>query len=405
MAFFPAQRLYFAYGSSLSVSEMKSRCPTSVFYSIAVLRNHRWFVNERGYANIVPALPGPTGNEDVVWGILYTLGAFDEELLDKHEGIPWAYSKADMDVEAVSITEDGRATRREVVRAMVYIDRERVQESYAWPEFIVKMNKGIQEAVERGVPSTWIQRVVRSYIADPSTVNGTEGQVEASAVLPVQEGTRPTSVTRPDFDGASHAQENLVGGSVVNGGLQKGRPNHNSASHGLEKSKYAHGGEMSGGQERKAVKDREMVIVHKKGPALGAYGHATKHLECWWWKVKGCCHFSDEECAYAHYETGTVANAPGTKKKGPLPEKRTAFFQPKTVSRRENSPSSKAEARKEHDELPYGYHQDWSGEQSKAEANPTWGEPVGEPVNEPVKNLMDSDPEWLTANDRKDIKW
>lgn len=452
MAFSSAPRLYFAYGSSLALSEMKSRCPTSTFYSIALLRNHRWFVNERGYANVLPSGPGSDGAEDVVWGILYTLRPFDEELLDKQEGIPWAYSKVDMDVEAIGITEDGRGTRREVVRALVYIDRERTQESYPWPEFMLKMNKGIQEAVERGLPTPWADRVVRPYMLDPSTVNGGERQAQVEGAASPDKGVRQTPVTRPESDRDSqihgseaggqtmngepqsprsnHASQThgpediIIGGHFVNGGSQKGRSNNNTnnggPSSGLEKSKYAYESRPSGAQERKAARAQQQGSsgLGKAAPSPNQIQN-TKQLECWWWKVRGSCRFSDTTCQYAHHDTGVVADPPGAAKKGSSHEKRNnaSSFQPKNIPRRERSPSFKSHhAGKENQKHPYGYQQDWSAgnqqdwnmapsqqqqqqqePEGKIEANASW--------SEQVENLMDSEPEWLVANDRKDVKW
>lgn len=396
MAFPSTPRLYFAYGSSLSTSEMQSRCSTSKFYSIAVLRNHRWFVNERGYANIVPSLPGQNGLEDVVWGILHTLRPFDEELLDKNEGIPWAYSKEDMDVEAVSITEDGRGTRREVVRALVYIDRERVQESYPWPKFVVKMNKGIQEAVERGLPRTWVDKVVRPYMVDPSTENGTEGRVKADGSPPVHDGAQSASTARPVSDHGSHTQDSLVGGQFLNGGSQKGRSDHGSQSQGLEKSKYAHDGSMKMADRGKAPDKRGATAGQEKTATLGTHGYGNKNLECWWWRVKGSCRNSDEECPFAHHDTGIAANAPGTGKKKAV-DKRPISIPHESVSWREDKPYPRANAENNGQKESYGYQQDWSGQQSTAETNASW--------SEQVENLMDSEPEWLASNDRTDVKW
>jgi hypothetical protein len=31
---------------------------------------------------------------------------------------------------------------------------------------------------------------------------------------------------------------------------------------------------------------------------------SVKHLTCFWWKEKGSCKYSDEECLYAHHDTG-----------------------------------------------------------------------------------------------------
>jgi gamma-glutamylcyclotransferase len=396
MAYSSTPRLYFAYGSSLSISEMKSRCPTCTFYSIAILRNHRWFVNERGYANIAPLLPGPNGIENVVWGILYNIRPFDEELLDKQESIPWAYSKSDMDVEAVSYTEDGRGTRREVVRALVYIDRERVQESYPWPEFITKMNNGIQEAAERGVPRMWIDKVVKIYLVEPSSANGAERQAEVKAISPTHSEAKPLSATRPESDRGSYTQEVLPAGPTVlpilNDRLQNGRPSQIAPLFGLEKSKYAHDRKlMSGAQQRKAT-------IQNRGPLSSAQPHDNKQLECWWWKIKGSCRFSDQQCAFAHHTTGTLANAPPGKKRAPSSEKQNASFQPNSTPRRNPSPSfSKPNAGKENEKQADASQQSSSAQQGRVDANPSW--------SDQVENLMDSEPEWLVSNDRKDVKW
>lgn len=37
---------------------------------------------------------------------------------------------------------------------------------------------------------------------------------------------------------------------------------------------------------------------------------SVKHLTCFWWKVKGDCRFSEEDCLYAHRDTGLLADAP-----------------------------------------------------------------------------------------------
>ena len=31
---------------------------------------------------------------------------------------------------------------------------------------------------------------------------------------------------------------------------------------------------------------------------------SVKHLTCFWWKEKGSCKYTEEECLYAHYDTG-----------------------------------------------------------------------------------------------------
>ena len=397
-------RLYFAYGSSLALSEMLSRCPTSSFYSMGLLRNHRWFVNERGYANVMPSAPGPNGLEDVVWGILYTLRQFDEELLDKHEGLPWAYSKEDMDVEAVSITGDGRGTRREIVRALVYIDRERVQESYAWPAFVVKMNRGIKEAIERGIPKMWFDSVVRSYIPEAGAVNAAEQEIAEERGLQAQNGARSAAIATPGSDRASHTQDSVAGGQSMNGTSQQGGINHGDQLHGLENSKYAQEVNVSGAHIQKEAKERYKPAPQKKPIAKGAQNFANKRLECWFFKVKGSCRFSDEECPYAHHDTGVLADPPGKKEKGPqlerngsLPHSRRAWQQEK------GKPGNNID--KENNSHPDGYSQDWTSRQRDSSVQQVKHDTTDAPSGKEVENLMDSQPEWLVANDRTDVKW
>lgn len=37
---------------------------------------------------------------------------------------------------------------------------------------------------------------------------------------------------------------------------------------------------------------------------------SVRHLTCFWWKEKGHCRLSDEDCLYAHYDTGHYTNPP-----------------------------------------------------------------------------------------------
>uniref|UniRef100_A0A0D2Y0V7 gamma-glutamylcyclotransferase n=1 Tax=Fusarium oxysporum (strain Fo5176) TaxID=660025 RepID=A0A0D2Y0V7_FUSOF len=53
MSDLPAQ-LYFAYGSNLWLQQMASRCPESYYVGRAVLLDHRWQINSRGFANVIP---------------------------------------------------------------------------------------------------------------------------------------------------------------------------------------------------------------------------------------------------------------------------------------------------------------------------------------------------------------
>ena len=75
------RRVYFAYGSNLDPVQFHQRCPKSEILGLATLRDHRWYITERGVASVKPD-PG-----SLVYGILARLTENDEKLLDTHEGI------------------------------------------------------------------------------------------------------------------------------------------------------------------------------------------------------------------------------------------------------------------------------------------------------------------------------
>jgi gamma-glutamylcyclotransferase (GGCT)/AIG2-like uncharacterized protein YtfP len=77
--------LYFAYGSNLDWTQMKQRCPSARFYSIAVLCGHRLaftrYSTKRG-CGVADAVP-EKGSE--VWGVVYEISEGDISSLDKSE--------------------------------------------------------------------------------------------------------------------------------------------------------------------------------------------------------------------------------------------------------------------------------------------------------------------------------
>ncbi|ODA82600.1 hypothetical protein RJ55_01107 [Drechmeria coniospora] len=160
--------LYFAYGSNLSTEQMRQRCPHSTPVGLGYLDGWRWIINERGYANVVqqpaaePAFSGPEGS-DRVYGLLYLLPPWDEGSLDACEGVPWAYEKMRCDyIQWAGRDEYGIGSGR--ATALVYVDRKRVTEGPPREEYVQRMERGIEDAVENwGLDRAYADRVMRRH--------------------------------------------------------------------------------------------------------------------------------------------------------------------------------------------------------------------------------------------------
>lgn len=150
-------RLYFGYGSNLSLAQMASRCPASKYHSFGLLKNHKWVIGPRGYANVVPT---PVLSEDVVYGMLYTLSPADERALDRAEGVPYAYVKQMHTVQLLGL--DAGKT----VEALVYVDVARLGNGVCQEEYVARMNRGIKDAVEKGMPKAYVEGMMRKWVRD-----------------------------------------------------------------------------------------------------------------------------------------------------------------------------------------------------------------------------------------------
>jgi gamma-glutamylcyclotransferase (GGCT)/AIG2-like uncharacterized protein YtfP len=99
--------LYFAYGSNMDLEQMSNRCERAATVSTAELPRHRFIINSRGVATVVPD-PAST-----VKGLLWKISREDERSLDRHEGVvKGAYRKAFTEV----VVPDGSK-----VRALFYV--------------------------------------------------------------------------------------------------------------------------------------------------------------------------------------------------------------------------------------------------------------------------------------------
>ncbi|KAI0975227.1 hypothetical protein F4678DRAFT_419675 [Xylaria arbuscula] len=211
------ERLYFAYGSNLSTTQMQQRCPQSTAIGLARLTDWTWIINQRGYANIVlerPLTADEKGTKSItsdghdpstdpgaeVYGLVYRLHPDDEPTLDRYEGVGYAYEKwtatiprteffepspaRDASSSATASSRKAKAKRptRETkkildsvvvsefddrVQMLVYIDTARTDTSDPKEEYIDRMNVGIEEAMEWGLSTAYVDRVIRPYIPSP----------------------------------------------------------------------------------------------------------------------------------------------------------------------------------------------------------------------------------------------
>ena len=164
---------------------MTQRCPSSPYVGIARLKGYRWLINNRGYANVVEPADGDKKNSDVVWGLVYSLEGEDEGQLDLNEGVPYAYTKELLTVDywAASNGAKPRTDEQAVEREMlVYIDRKRVEPDRPKREYVYRMNMGIKDAVEEGVPQGYVDGVMRVFIPDEEDED-VEGLARQQAVF------------------------------------------------------------------------------------------------------------------------------------------------------------------------------------------------------------------------------
>jgi gamma-glutamylcyclotransferase len=149
--------LYFGYGSNMSHRTMKQRCPGSLYVGLGRLDDYKWAINSTGYANIVPS-PG-----DVVYGSLCFLSSKDEASLDESEGVPWLYEKHYLSVTRLL----GHGATGRTINALAYVDVQRADEGSVKPEYVIWINKAIQDASRDGLPDAYVSKYIRNYVSPP----------------------------------------------------------------------------------------------------------------------------------------------------------------------------------------------------------------------------------------------
>lgn len=106
-----------------------------------------------------------------VWGLLYAMSedGVDEVALDRYEGVATgAYDKLDLEVEMFDVRSDvdgkGAVIVQGIAKAekvLVYVNRRMTEDGKAKKEYVGRMNRGIKDAVERGVPREYVEKWMR----------------------------------------------------------------------------------------------------------------------------------------------------------------------------------------------------------------------------------------------------
>ena len=136
------KQFYFAYGSNMSLANMKGRCGVGAqVIGPALLADYELTFDKRGYANII----AQTGQQ--VWGVAWQIDQNCLKALDRYEGYPRMYDRQDVQINLGPQT----------ITAMVYI--EPADQSGGRPSRAYMDNRVIPGAKENGLPAEWIKKL------------------------------------------------------------------------------------------------------------------------------------------------------------------------------------------------------------------------------------------------------
>ena len=111
-------KYYLAYGSNLSIEQMAQRCPNAVYVGTAVIPDYQLLFKgsqSGSYLTVEPL----AGAEVPV--LVWEISEYDEMRLDRYEGCPAFYYKAEMEVLVHSLLGN---IPIESVKALIYIMHE-----------------------------------------------------------------------------------------------------------------------------------------------------------------------------------------------------------------------------------------------------------------------------------------
>ena len=131
---------YFAFGRNVNRTAMlgEDRCPKAVYLGQAELKNHRFAIDERGYASVIPK------HDAKAIGVLWAISPEDESRLDRKEGVQNnIYRKEQM---SVSSNEAAFFGGPEEVTALVYVSNSLEGETPR-TGYVEEIIEGLKEAL------------------------------------------------------------------------------------------------------------------------------------------------------------------------------------------------------------------------------------------------------------------
>ncbi|CZS79501.1 unnamed protein product [Fusarium graminearum] len=229
----PPNKLYFAYGSNMSVAQMAQRCPGSVFKGPAILDSFRWHINERGVANVLKS-----DDNHSVEGLLYTVTPKDESTLDRNEGVSKGFYHKHLAMvsvqphgqytdfktarlalllkqrrQEIGDSSNDRTSRRSLwtkVPALVYVSEDYVRDGPIRDEYIPRMQNAVNDAVCLGVSKPFVNKSIAPFLQRPATLSIGNHQLEQKKVQ--EKGLETEHRDTVTIKGTS--QENSVNGEA-----------------------------------------------------------------------------------------------------------------------------------------------------------------------------------------------
>ena len=142
--------LYFAYGSNMCTGRLKKRCPSAKPQSVAELGRHKFYFHKKSKDGSAKADAEYTGNdENIVWGVIFSIDKREENNLDKAEGLEHGYNKDIVEV----VDREDNSHKVKIYRA----DQQAIDKTlkpYSWYKRFV-----IEGAKQHNLPEVYINQI------------------------------------------------------------------------------------------------------------------------------------------------------------------------------------------------------------------------------------------------------